>query len=251
VEEARPALGSGADRTGQGELEPAPACRAPSTRPGVPSSLPSQVSPGYGCGPRGSAAKADQQCTVGRARPRQVGPREEGGPGNDSNIPPQSRTPALGELKQRRRAEGRPKLQVEEVLETAPAWCALVLLQLDIPQLGHVFEVVGGHPNLLLRHGALLMEIGLTTVDEDERIRLAIETWKVHLLEPGRPIVVVLAGWVAVACRRRWIGGQRVDCLGVGLGGGLEELDGPGELLHGGLEVILHGRRSAEGGGAW
>jgi hypothetical protein len=145
------------------------------------------------------------------------------------------RAPALGELKQRRRAEGRPKPQVEEVLEVASAWCSFVLLQLDVPQLGHVLEVVGGHPDLLLRHGSLLMEIGLTTVDEDQRIRLAIVAREIHLLKPGWAILVVLAGRLAVSCGRRLIGGQGLDCLGVGLGGGLEGLYGLGEVLDGGL----------------
>jgi hypothetical protein len=130
------------------------------------------------------------------------------------------RASALGELKQRRRAEGWPKSHVEEVLEAAPARCSFILLQLDVPQLGHVLEVVGSHPYPLLRHGSLLMEIGLTTVDEDQRIRLAIVAQEIHLLEPRWVIIVVLAGWLAVACGRRRLGGQGLDRLGVGLGDG-------------------------------
>jgi hypothetical protein len=44
-------------------------------------------------------------------------------------------TPALDELEQRSRSEGRPKPQVQELLETPPRQRALVLLELDVPEL--------------------------------------------------------------------------------------------------------------------
>jgi hypothetical protein len=43
--------------------------------------------------------------------------------------------PALGELEQWSRSEGGPKPQVQELLETPPRWRALVLLELDVPEL--------------------------------------------------------------------------------------------------------------------
>jgi hypothetical protein len=58
--------------------------------------------------------------------------------------------------------------------------------------LGFVLQIVGGHPHLLLLHDPLLVEVRLATVDEDERVRLAIVAGEVHLLETGRPIGVVL-----------------------------------------------------------
>jgi hypothetical protein len=90
---------------------------------------------------------------------------------------------ALGELEQWRRPECWPEPQVKALLETAPRWSALVLLELEKPVLGDVLQVVGGHPDLLLRHGALLAKIGLAPVDEHERIRLAIVAGKVEFLE--------------------------------------------------------------------
>jgi hypothetical protein len=59
---------------------------------------------------------------------------------------------------------GGPKAQVEEFGEVAPWWRALITLDLDVPQLGRGFKVVGSHPNLL--HDALLMEIGFAAVNE-------------------------------------------------------------------------------------
>ena len=51
--------------------------------------------------------------------------------------------PAVGELEQQGGAERRPVAKVEEVLETVPCGnAAFVLLDLDVPQLGAVFQVV-------------------------------------------------------------------------------------------------------------
>jgi hypothetical protein len=55
------------------------------------------------------------------------------------------------------------------------------------------FQVVGGHPNLPLDCDALLMEVGLTTVDELQQVRLAVELGEVQLLEPGWTITMVFA----------------------------------------------------------
>ena len=45
------------------------------------------------------------------------------------------------------------------------------------------------------------MEVGLTSVDEDELIRFPIVAGKIHLLEPRGSVDVVLAGAVLVAGR--------------------------------------------------
>jgi hypothetical protein len=67
--------------------------------------------------------------------------------------------PALRQLKQGSRSEWRAKSQVEEVLEVPPCRCALVLLELDVPELRDVLQMVRGHPHPLLGHGALLTEV--------------------------------------------------------------------------------------------
>ncbi|KAG8056319.1 hypothetical protein GUJ93_ZPchr0002g23944 [Zizania palustris] len=48
----------------------------------------------------------------------------------------------------------------------------------------------------------------------------------------------------------RLVGGQGLDCPGIGLGGGLEHLDGLGEVVDGGAEVVTHGRSDARRGDA-
>jgi hypothetical protein len=92
-------------------------------------------------------------------------------------------TPALSELEQRIRAEGRPKPQVQELLELPPRRRALVLLELDVPELRDALQIVRGHPHALLRHGALLAKIGFTLVDEEHRIGLAVVAGKIQFLE--------------------------------------------------------------------
>ena len=67
----------------------------------------------------------------------------------------------------------------------------LVLLDLVVPQLGAVLEVVRRHPDFLL-HDSLLMKIRFTAIDKDQGIRLAIVAREVKLLETRRPILVVL-----------------------------------------------------------
>ena len=54
---------------------------------------------------------------------------------------------------------------MQQLGEVAPWWRALITLDLDVPQLGRGFKVVGSHPNLLL-HDALLMEIGFAAVNQ-------------------------------------------------------------------------------------
>ena len=101
--------------------------------------------------------------------------------------------PALRELEEGCRAQGQTETQLEKVLETAPPRNALVTPELEVPQLGHVLKIIRGHPHLLLFHDPLLMEIRFTAADEDERIDRTIIARKIHLLEPRRAIVVVLA----------------------------------------------------------
>jgi hypothetical protein len=88
----------------------------------------------------------------------------------------------LRQLEEGRRAERWPETKVEEVLESSPWRRSLVFLQLDVPQLRDVLQILGGHPHALLRHGALLAKIGFTFVEEEHRIGLAIGAGEVELL---------------------------------------------------------------------
>jgi hypothetical protein len=111
----------------------------------------------------------------------------------------------LRQLEEGRRAERWLETKVEEVLESSPWRRSLVFLQLDVPQLRDILQIVGGHPNALLRHGALLAKIGLTFVEEEHRIGLAIEAGEVELLESWGLIEVMrrlLAPTTAVVRRR-------------------------------------------------
>ena len=60
----------------------------------------------------------------------------------------------------------RTETQVQKFDEAAPWRGALVTLDLDVPQLGRRFKVVGSHRNLLLLDDALLMEIRFAAVNE-------------------------------------------------------------------------------------
>ena len=95
---------------------------------------------------------------------------------------------------------------------------------MHIPHLGALLKIIRRHTYLLLLHYALLVEVGFTAVDEDQRIGLAVVPRKVHLLELRRSILMVFTGVLAA----RWAGGEGGDRLGVGLRGGLEGLDGGG-----------------------
>jgi hypothetical protein len=150
-------------------------------------------------------------------------------------------TPALGELEQRSRSQGRPKLQVQELLETPPWWRALVLLELDVPELRDVLQIVRGHPHALLRHGALLTKIGFTLVDEEHRIGLAVIAGKIQFLEPWGAIKIAWPFQAAAggAVRRRGrllLHSRHVGLHGFHLGGeGLQHLHhiGDGGIAHG------------------
>jgi hypothetical protein len=151
--------------------------------------------------------------------------------------------PALCELVQRGRSEGRPKPQVEEVLESSPGRRALVLLELDVPQLRDVLQVVRGHPHAFLRHGALLAEVRLALVDEKHEIGLAVVAWEVQLVEFGWAIQIArhlyTAPGAVLRCRSRFLlHGGHVRLHGGHLGG-----DGLKHLHH-----VLHGRL---GHGGW
>jgi hypothetical protein len=66
---------------------------------------------------------------------------------------------AFSQFGQRGRAQRRPITQVQQLLEVTPGRGALVRLDLDVPHLRALLQVVGGHPDLLLLHDPLLMEI--------------------------------------------------------------------------------------------
>jgi hypothetical protein len=78
-----------------------------------------------------------------------------------------ARASAFGELKEGCGLERRTKAQVKEVLEPAPARSALIILKLDILELGDVFQMVRSHPDLLLFHVALLVEVQFALIDEE------------------------------------------------------------------------------------
>ena len=89
---------------------------------------------------------------------------------------------------------GGTEAEVEHLGEAAPRRCAIIALDLHVLELGATLQIVRRHPYLLLLGDPLLMEEGLASVDEREGIGLAVELGEVHLLETGRPVVVVLAG---------------------------------------------------------
>lgn len=109
----------------------------------------------------------------------------------------------------------------------------LVLLDLDVPHLGALLQVVGGHVHLLILHYPMLMEIELELIYENEQVRFTIIVRKIHLLEPR--IVVVLPNVAPLGEHRRrgllsleyshgrlqgcHVGGQSFDQLGNVSGG--------------------------------
>jgi len=149
------------------------------------------------------------------------------------------------QLEEGRCSERRAISQIDQLLEAAPRWRTLVRLDLDVPHLRPVLQVVGGHPDLLLLlHDAQLVEVGLPTINEDEGISLAVVPWKVHLLELGWAVVVVLAEARLGAEGRRAVSGETGDGLGVSLGHlgvGLNSLLQVLQGFHDGLEVAGFG----------
>ena len=106
---------------------------------------------------------------------------------------------ARGELAEGVGAEGRTVAKMEELLEVAPGRGPLVLLDLVVPQLGAILQVIGCHPHLLFLHDSLLMKIGVAVIEKDQRVRLAIKVREIHLLEFWRPVIVVFAGALLAA----------------------------------------------------
>jgi hypothetical protein len=68
---------------------------------------------------------------------------------------------------------------------------------LDKPELRNVLQIIRGHPHLFLQHCALLVEIRLTLVDEEQRARIPIVAWEIELLESGRAVEVATPDWAA------------------------------------------------------
>lgn len=79
------------------------------------------------------------------------------------------------EFAQRVGTNQRPEAQVEKLRKMAPGQRAFLGLDLDVPELSAAFEIVRGHPDLLLGCDPLLMDVGFTPVEESQRIGLAIE----------------------------------------------------------------------------
>jgi hypothetical protein len=113
-----------------------------------------------------------------------------------------SRASTLRQLEQRRRSQRWDEPEVEEFLEATPGRRALILLELEEPQLGHVVHVVRCHPYLFLRHGALMSKVRLALVDEDQRVGLAVIARELHPLELRRVIRAGLPILVAAVVGR-------------------------------------------------
>lgn len=62
------------------------------------------------------------------------------------------------------------KRRFRSSVEAPPLRWALLVLNLDIPELGGVLEVEGSHPDLLLLDDVLLMEEGFTAIDERQGV---------------------------------------------------------------------------------
>jgi hypothetical protein len=151
---------------------------------------------------------------------------------------------AVGELEEQRGSKWWSIPEVDEFGETTPGWRALVLLDLDPPHLGAVLQIVPRHPDLLLFHDSLLVEVRLTPINEKEGVGLAILFGEIELLETWSwPVGVVSARDLLEA-------GQLEDGPGVGLRGRLKGLDAFGELRNGDPEVAVvgHGRSTGSSG---
>ena len=106
--------------------------------------------------------------------------------------------------------------------------------------------MAAGHPDLLLFHDPLMKKERLTSIDEHERVGLAIITRKMRPSVLGRPIMEVLTG-ARLGARWRGAGvGEVGDGLSFGLDRGLQGGDGLVEGLQGRVQV----RGVSHGGGA-
>jgi hypothetical protein len=142
-----------------------------------------------------------------------------------------ARAAARHQLAERIGAQRRPKARMEQLREAPPLWRSLIALDLHKPQLGTRLQIVRCHPYLL--RDALLVEVGLASVDEREGIGLAIEFGKIQLLETWRPVMVMLTSVrPAVSCQGR-IGGALLEFIEPGLQG----LDRGGQLGDQGRKV--------------
>jgi hypothetical protein len=92
-----------------------------------------------------------------------------------------ARAAALRELEHWSGMEGRTESQVQEILETSPRRCAVVVLQLGKPHLGDVVQVVRRQRHALLRHSSVLVEIGVAFVEEEHWVRRTVEAGKIPL----------------------------------------------------------------------
>lgn len=92
-----------------------------------------------------------------------------------------ARAAAFREFEHWGRTEGRTESQVQEILETSPCWCAVVILQLGKPHLGDVVQVVRRQCHALLRHSSVLVEIGVAFVEEEHGIGRTVEARKIPL----------------------------------------------------------------------
>ena len=122
------------------------------------------------------------------------------------------------QLRQRVGSEGRPEASVDELLEAAPRWRALIFFHEDVPLAGGVVEIERRQPNLLLLHVALAAEVMFALGDEGKRVTGTVKLGKVQLVEarlPHRPFTY--ARYPAAA---RWRVGAVAPSELAGAGGG-------------------------------
>ena len=81
---------------------------------------------------------------------------------------------------------------------------AVVVLQLDEPQLRGVVQMIGCHEHALLRHGSVLTEVGVALVEEEHRVGRAVEAGEIPLLVLGVEVLIARAfGTTIVAAAGR------------------------------------------------
>jgi hypothetical protein len=137
--------------------------------------------------------------------------------------------------------EGRPKPQVQELIESTPRRRTLVLLDLDVLKLRDDLQIVRGHPHALLRQGALLAKIGFTLVDEEHWIGLAVVAGKIQFLEFWGAIKIARPLWATAGATVRRRGRLLLHSLHVGLHGFHLRGDGFQHLHHIDDDWIAHG----------
>ena len=77
-------------------------------------------------------------------------------------------------------AWGRFEAQVQELGEATPRRGAFIVLDLEEPNPGVIFQITGNQPYLFFLHDALSAEVGVALVDEAHRIRFPRKFREIH-----------------------------------------------------------------------